>query len=139
MHTKMRRVTLVRQQPAKLVLKVFIKSDGSVRNMVTMLSSQLLVMQNEALIALCLMSSLFLPHQDNDVNLARILIDCDLGGKMAKFIQRSADTMTKEIVENVQTLMTLLRTSDTLIEHLNDHGIDELLQTIPILTEYCTL
>lgn len=125
--------------PNRSSLKVFIKSDGSVSNMVTMLSSQHLVMQNEALIALCIMSSLFLPNQDSDVNLARILIDCDLGGKLAEFIQRNTDTMTKEIVENVQTLMTLLRTSDTLIKHLNEHGIDELLKTIPILTEYCTL
>ncbi|XP_055312071.1 GTPase-GDP dissociation stimulator vimar isoform X2 [Sitodiplosis mosellana] len=123
-------------------LKAFIKNVGSVQSMVTMLSSQHMVMQNEALIALCIMSSLFIPYTDNDaadVNLARILIDCDLGGKLADFIQRNADTMTKEIVENVQTLMTLLRSSDTLIEHLNQHNIDELLKTIPILTEYCTL
>lgn len=126
-------------------LKAFIKNAGSVQSMVTMLSSQHMVMQNEALIALCIMSSLFIPYASdntvatNDVNLARILIDCDLGGKLADFIQRNADAMTKEIVENVQTLMTLLRTSDTLIEHLNQHNLDELLKTIPILTEYCTL
>ncbi|XP_031632499.1 rap1 GTPase-GDP dissociation stimulator 1 isoform X2 [Contarinia nasturtii] len=126
-------------------LKAFIKIAGSVQCMVTMLSSQHMVMQNEALIALCIMSSLFIPRAspasiaDNDVNLAKILIDCDLGGKLADFIQRNADAMTKEIVENVQTLMAPLRTSDTLIEHLNQHNIDELLKTIPILTEYCTL
>lgn len=120
-------------------LKMFIKNVGSVQSMVTMLTSQHMVMQNEALIALCIMSSLFITHSDNDINLARILIDCDLGSKLADFIQRNADAMTKEIVENVQTLMTLLRTSDILIEHLNQHNIDELLKTIPILTEYCTL
>lgn len=126
-------------QRQRTSLKAFIKNAGSVQSMVTMLSSQHLVMQNEALIALCIMSSLFIQSPDNDVNLARILIDCDLGGKLADFIQRNADAMTKEIVENVQTLMTLLRTSDTLIEHLSQHNIDELLKTIPILTEYCTL
>lgn len=120
-------------------LKAFVTNAGSVQSMVRMLSSQHLVMQNEALIALCIMSSLFIPSTENDVNLAKILIDCDLGGKLADFIQRNADAMTKEIVENVQTLMTLLRTSDTLVEHLSQHNIDELLKTIPILTEYCTL
>lgn len=123
-------------------LKAFIRNVGSVQSMVTMLSSQHLVMQNEALIALCIMSSLFISYTDNDatdLNLAKILIDCDLGGKLADFIKRNADAMTKEIVENVQTLMTLLRTSDVLVKHLNQHNIDELLKTIPILTEYCTL
>lgn len=120
-------------------LKAFIKNDGSVQSMVTMLSSQHMVMQNEALIALCIMSSLLIQNPNNDVNLGKILIDCDLGGKLADFIQRNADAMTKEIVENVQTLITLLRTSDILIKHLNEHNIDELLKTIPILTEYCTL
>lgn len=125
-------------------LKTFIKTDSGVQCMVTMLSSQHMVMQNEALIALCIMSSLFIqcPADDNDndhVNLAKILIDCDLGAKLADFIQRNADSMTKEIVENVQTLITLLRTSDTLTKHLNERNIDELLKTIPILTEYCTL
>lgn len=120
-------------------LKTFIKTDCAVQCMVTMLSSQHMVMQNEALIALCIMSSLFIQFPDNDVNLAKILIDCDLGAKLADFIQRNADSMTKEIVENVQTLITLLRTSDTLMKHLNERNIDELLKTIPILTEYCTL
>lgn len=120
-------------------LKTFIKTDSAVQCMVTMLSSQHMVMQNEALIALCIMSSLFIQSQDNDVNLAKILIDCDLGAKLADFIQRNADSMTKEIVENVQTLITLLRTSDTLVKHLNERNIDELLKAIPILTEICTL
>lgn len=133
-------VTATKAPPSsRSSLKAFIKNEGSVQSMVTMLSSQHMVMQNEALIALCIIFSLFIQSPDNDVNLARILIDCDLGGKLADFIQRNADAMTKEIVENVQTLMTLLRTSDILIEHLNEHNIDELLKTIPILTEYCTL
>lgn len=125
--------------PNRTSLKAFIKTDCAVKCMVTMLSSQHMVMQNEALIALCIMSSLFIQSQDNDVNLDKILIDCDLSAKLADFIQRNADAMTKEIVENVQTLITLLRTSDILIQHLHERNIDELLKTIPILTEYCTL
>lgn len=120
-------------------LKKFIENDGAVQCMVTMLSSQHLVMQNEALIALCIISSMFIQNQDNYINLVKILIECDLGSKLAEFIQRNADAMTKEIVENVQTLMALLRTSDALNQHFAEHNIEELLKTIPILTEYCTL
>lgn len=121
-------------------LKAFIGIDGAIESMVTMLTSQHLVMQNEALIALCIIASMFMKTTDaSDPNLAKLLIKCDLGAKLAEFIGRSADTMTKEIVENVQTLMTLLRTSNTLVQHLSEHNIDELLKTIPILTVYCTL
>lgn len=120
-------------------LKKFIQIDGCVRSMVTMLTTQHLVMQNEALIALCIMSSMFIQNLDNDLNLTKLFIDCELGQKLAEFIQRSADEMTKEIVENVETLMSLLRKSNILVKHLNDHDIDELLKTIPILKEYCTL
>lgn len=118
-------------------LKAFVSIDGTVESMATMLTSQHLVMQNEALIALCLIASVFTNHAD--VNLDKLFIECDLGGKLAEFINRSADTMTKEIVENVQTLISLLRVSPTLVKHLNEHNIDELLKTVPILTEYCTL
>lgn len=121
-------------------LRAFIGVDGAVASMVTMLTSQHLVMQNEALIALCIIASMFMKTGDaSDPNLAKLLIECDLGAKIAEFIGRSADTMTKEIVENVQTLMGLLRASDILVKHLNEHNIDELLKTIPILTVYCTL
>lgn len=120
-------------------LMKFIQIDGCVRSMVQMLTTQHLVMQNEALIALCIMSSMFIQNSDNDLNLIKLFIDCELGHKLAEFIQRSADEMTKEIVENVETLMSLLRTSDVLVKHLNDYDIDELLKTIPILKEYCTL
>lgn len=131
--------TVPTSPPNRSSLKAFIKNDDAVKSMVTMLSSQHMVMQNEALIALCIISSLFIPSPDNDCHLDRILIDCDLGGKLADFIQRNADAMTKEIVENVQILMQILCTSKTLVEHLNQHNIEELLKTIPILTEYCTL
>lgn len=120
-------------------LRKFCSIDGAVNCMVMMLSSQHLVMQNEALMALCIMSSIFVQNPSNDLNLIGILIDCDLGGNLANFMQRNADTMTKEIVENVQTLIALLRHSEALVNHLKNHNIDALLKTIPILIEYCTL
>lgn len=121
-------------------LKAFVSIDGTVDCMAIMLTSQHLVMQNEALIALCLISSMFNNSAvQHDVNLNEIYIQCDLGGKLAEFINRNADSMTKEIVENVQTLMKILRTSPAMVTHLQERNIDELLKTIPILTEYCTL
>lgn len=132
--------TLIGANANPASLKSFIAIDGAVASMVTMLTSQHLVMQNEALIALCIIASLFMKTTDaSDPNLSKLLIECDLGAKLTEFIGRSADSMTKEIVENVQTLMSLLRTSDILVKHLNEHNIDELLKTIPILTVYCTL
>lgn len=121
-------------------LKAFITTDGAVDSMATMLTSQHLVMQNEALIALCLISSVFMGQRSHsDVNLDELFIKCDLGGKLIEFINHNADTMTKEIVENVQTLIALLRVSATMVKHLNEKNLDAVLKTIPILTEYCTL
>lgn len=129
-------------------LRAFIKTDGAVECMVNMLTAQHLVMQNEALIALSMLSAVIIGNKSTGddetpetatANLTDLLISCDLGQKMAEFINKNADTMTKEIVENLQTLMSLLRKSDALISHLATHNIDELLKSIPILTEYCTL
>lgn len=113
----------------------FVQTAGAVDCMVNMLTSQHLVMQNEALIALCIMAAILGARSE----LEELLVACHLGQKLGEFIGKSADTMTKEIVENLQTFMTLLRRSERLVEHLNAHNIDELLKTIPILTEYCTL
>lgn len=128
-------------------LRAFVNTAGAVECMVNMLTAQHLVMQNEALIALSMLSAIIGNKSTGDaaspetasVNLTDLLISCELGQKMAEFINKNADTMTKEIVENLQTLMSLLRKSDALISHLATHNIDELLKSIPILTEYCTL
>lgn len=134
-------------------LRAFVRTSGAVECMVTMLTAQHLVMQNEALIALSIMTAVIgLKGGDSDdrsnsddteppitVNLNELFISCDLGRHLSEFITKKSDTMSKEIVENVQTFMGLLRVSDSLIEHLNKYNIDELLKSIPILTEYCTL
>lgn len=118
-------------------LKVFVKIDGTVNSMANMLTSQHVVMQNEGLIALIIISTVF--NQHTDVNLDEILINCEIGQKLSDFISKNSDTMSKEIVENLQTLMKLLKRSDTVNEHFNKFNIDELLKSIPILTEYCVL
>lgn len=117
---------------------VFVNVDGAVDSMVSMLTSQHLVMQNEALIALCIVVAI-LHGKDANVNVDELLIGCELGQRLSEFLAKSSDTMTKEIVENLQSFMTLLRRSEALVSHLDKHNIDESLKSIPILTEYCTL
>ncbi|XP_017839178.1 rap1 GTPase-GDP dissociation stimulator 1 [Drosophila busckii] len=126
-------------------LREFLANEGTVEAMVTMLTAQHLVMQNEALIALCILSVVYLSksgeaHQQQQTQrLQEELINCKVGAKLAELITKSSDSMTKEIVENLQNCVNLLKTSDNLVEHLEQHNINELLKSIPILTEYCTL
>lgn len=126
-------------------LQSFVRTEGAVDCMVNMLTSQHLVMQNEALIALSILASVIGSQSienaadGNDTNLDKMLVQCELGVKLCEMIAKSADSMTKEIVENLQTLVALLRKSAELGLHLEQRNIDEALKSIPILTEYCTL
>lgn len=130
--------TFVKSNPASL--RRFCETENAVKAMIVMLSSQHLVMQNEALIALCIISTLCMKDdQSEDDALIATFVANDIGQFIGTFIQRSADTMTKEIVENLQTLIALMRRSPRLVAHLNSNHIDESLNNIPILTEYCTL
>lgn len=122
----------------KTSLKAFVDVDGAVESMVNMLSSQHLVMQNEALIALCILSAIYL-EKIEPFNLQEKFIQCDLGKKLAELIIRFSETMTKEIVENLQNFTFLLKASGKLESHLDEYNINELLKSIPRLTEYCTL
>lgn len=123
-------------------LLAFVQTDGAVDCMVNMLTSQHLVMQNEALIALSILSSVIGSQSQlsaGNTSLDTMLVQCDLGVKIGEMIAKSADSMTKEIVENLQTFVALLRKSAELAVHLEQRNIDEALKSIPILTEYCTL
>lgn len=119
-------------------LRKFVAVEGSVESMVGMLTSTHLVMQNEALIALSILSTIF--HSKNeDVKLDELLVKAEVGAKLAEQITLNGETMTKEIVDNLQTFIKLLKTSEACTEHLKKHNIDELLKSIPSLVEYCTL
>jgi len=99
-------------------------------------------MQNEALIALCILSVVYLSQANEAAQAQRLqdeLVKCEVGKKLAELISKSSDTMTKEIVENLQNCVNLLKSSEQLVAHLEQHNINELLKSIPILTEYCTL
>ncbi|XP_037951929.1 rap1 GTPase-GDP dissociation stimulator 1 [Teleopsis dalmanni] len=124
-------------------LKEFIAIDGSIEAMVGMLTSQHLVMQNEALIALCILCVVYLNNAaasaEDAVNLQDAFVKYEVGKKLSELIKKSSDTMTKEIVENLQNFTNLLKSSEKLVVHLEQHNINELLKSIPILVEYCTL
>ncbi|XP_055534462.1 GTPase-GDP dissociation stimulator vimar isoform X2 [Wyeomyia smithii] len=119
-------------------LRKFVAVEGAVDSMVSMLTSTHLVMQNEALIALSILSTVF-HNKTADVQLDTLLIRADVGAKLAEQITLNGETMTKEIVENLQTSVKLLKASPECAEHLRKHNIDELLKSIPSLVEYCTL
>lgn len=119
-------------------LRKFVAVEGSVESMVGMLTSTHLVMQNEALIALSILSTIF-HNKNEDVKLDELLVKAEVGAKLAEQITLNGETMTKEIVDNLQTFIKLLKTSDACVEHLKKHNIDELLKSIPSLVEYCTL
>lgn len=123
-------------------LKEFMANEEALDAMIGMLTSQHLVMQNEALVALCIISVIYL-RKDNinedTVHLQDRLIKYNVGKKLAELINKTIDSMTKEIVENLQNFTNILCTSEKLLSHLEQHNITELLKSIPILTEYCTL
>lgn len=125
-------------------LNALMANDEAIEAVINMLNSQHLVMQNEALIALCILSVIYLQNDNlkNDETANKLqnsFIKYDVGKKLAELINKSSEMMTKEIVENLQNFINLLRCSDKLLQHLEENNINELLKSIPILTEYCTL
>ncbi|XP_035791085.1 rap1 GTPase-GDP dissociation stimulator 1-like [Anopheles albimanus] len=127
-------------------LRKFVAIEGAVASLVGMLASTHLVMQNEALIALSILTTIFHsksapnPRSEDSGTLDRLLIEAGVGSKLAEQITLNGESMTKEIVENLQTFVKQLHGgSEALVAHLREHNIDELLKTIPSLVEYCTL
>ncbi|XP_053663937.1 GTPase-GDP dissociation stimulator vimar [Anopheles marshallii] len=122
-------------------LRKFVTIEGAVASMVGMLASTHLVMQNEALIALSILTTIFHNKAATESNaLDALLIQAGVGSKIAEQITLNGESMTKELVENLQTFVKQLQSSnDALGAHLREHNIEELLKTIPSMVEYCTL
>lgn len=120
-------------------IRKFIQVDDAVKSIVGMLSSTHLVMLNEALVALCIITVTLQNKSQSTVNLDTLFIENSIGQKIAEFISKNTDTMTKEIIENLQTLISQLKQSDALANHLNQFDINSLMKNIPSLIEYCTL
>uniref|UniRef100_A0A182JHJ3 UNC-45/Cro1/She4 central domain-containing protein n=2 Tax=Anopheles atroparvus TaxID=41427 RepID=A0A182JHJ3_ANOAO len=122
-------------------LRKFVAIEGAVASMVGMLASTHMVMQNEALIALTILTTIL--HNKTapeGTNLDQLLVQANVGEKLAEQIALNGESMTKEIVENLHTFVKQLHSSrEALGAHLRENNIDELLKTIPSLVEYCTL
>lgn len=117
----------------------FVQVPGTVPCMVSMLSSQHMVMQNEALIALTILSVNFLHRNPDEVQLTEQFIKAGLGQTMATFVQTHSEAMTKEVVDNLKTLVGILRRQDEVAKHLDEHNMEDLLKCVPQIVEYCTL
>lgn len=115
----------------------FVKVEGSVEVLVNMLVAAHLIMQNEALIGLTLLSS----YSRQKEVLNEKLIQANVGKHLSDFIQQIAelDRTTNEIVDNLRTFLSILDKSDALKMHLSEHNISEKLKTLPSIQELATL
>lgn len=120
-------------------LKVFARVPGAMRAMVEMLISQHMVMQNESLVALTILASFLRHEKDAEVVVDQALIEANVGLHLAGFMKHQNETMTKEIVDNLKTLMAVIEQSEKVKEHLRSHRVEEELKDIPVHVEYCTL
>lgn len=121
-------------------LENFVKIDGTVEALIKMLGqSTHLIMQNEALIALSIITiSFYQKNQSKDLD--EILIKHNLSKMLADFISNSSDTMTKEIAENVQSFIKILNSSEEMRANLKEScNVEELLKGIPSFKNLCTL
>lgn len=120
-------------------LKAFAKVPGALRAMVEMLTSQHLVMQNESLVALAILVSFLRNDQEAEVVVDQTLIEANVGLHLAGFMKHQNETMTKEIVDNLKTLLAVMERSPKMKQHLESQRVAEELQNIPVHVEYCTL
>lgn len=124
------------EESAEMVTN-FIKIDGSVNVLVKMLCAAHLIMQNEALIALTLISTC---TKEKEI-LHEKLIAYEIGPSLAEFIKKISelDRTTNEIVDNLKTLLSILDKSESLKKYLSEHNISEQLKSLPSIQELATL
>lgn len=116
-------------------LKAFINVEGSVDVLVKMFDSAHVVMQNEAVLALTIIALLIREHE----GLAKLLTEANIAEAISDFIRRISETerITNEIIDNLSTLITVLKKSDDMKIYFNLKGIDE--RRIPRMRELATL
>lgn len=119
-------------------LRVFTTIDGTVDTLVKMLLSAHLVMQNEALMALTLIVCNLADQKDQ---LSTTFIASSLGQTLVDFIQRISEMerTSNEVVENLNTLVSVLERLETVKKHLSEHNIEEKLKIFPRIQQLATL
>lgn len=120
--------------PSNDSLQKLISVPGAIDVLVKMLSAAHVVMQNEAIIALTIITT-----SQNNEHFFKILIDVNLADSIMDFIQRVAETerITNEIIDNLRTLITVLKKSEQMEKYLNEKNVDE--KSIPRVKELATL
>lgn len=120
--------------PSNDSLQKLISVSGAIDVLVKMLAAAHVVMQNEAIIALTIITT-----SQNTENLINILIEANLADSIVEFIQRIAETerITNEIIDNLRTLIKVLKKSEQMKKYLNEKNVDE--NSIPCVKELATL
>lgn len=120
--------------PSNDSLQKLISVPGAIDVLVKMLGAAHVVMQNEAIIALTIITT-----SQNNEHFIKILIDVNLADSIVDFIQRVAETerITNEIIDNLRTLITVLKKSEQMEKYLNEKNVDE--KSIPRVKELATL
>lgn len=117
-------------------LNVLLSVDGSVDVLVKMLLSSHVIMQNEGVLALTLIAS---SSKEQLGQLEKMLIESNISSAISDFIDRIAETdrITNEIIDNLSTFITVLKSSEVLKKYLDENRIDE--KAIPRIQELATL
>lgn len=120
--------------PSNDSLLKLISVSGAIDVLVKMLAAAHVVMQNEAIIALTIITT-----SQNTENLIKILIEANLADSIVEFIQRIAETerITNEIIDNLRTLIIVLKKTEQMKKYLNEKKVDE--KSIPRVKELATL
>jgi hypothetical protein len=115
-------------------LKSFIEVNGTISVLAKMLSSTHALMQNEGLLALTIVTLIL-----KSPNLNKLLKDASLAEAIQDFISKISETerMTNEIIDNLTSLITVLKKSEEMREYLDSKGINE--NSIPRVKELATL
>jgi hypothetical protein len=120
--------------PSNDSLENLIGVSGAIDVLVKMLSAAHVLMQNEAIIALTIIAS-----SQTSEYFIKSLIEANLAESIAEFIQKIAETerITNEIIDNLRTLITVLKKMEAIKKYLNEKNIDE--NSIPRVKELATL
>lgn len=125
-----------RETPTSLdPLQTFISVNGAVDVLVKMLSAAHVVMQNEAVIALTIIT---ISTQSSE-SYIKMLIDANLAESIQEFTRKISETerITNEIIDNLSKLIAVLKKSDEMKKYLDEKAIDE--KSIPRVKELATL
>lgn len=116
-------------------LKTFISVNGAVDVLVKMLTAVHVVMQNEAVFSLAIIT---VPNISSTTYID-MLINANLAESLQEFIRKISETerVTNEIIDNYSTFITVLKKNEQMKKYLEEKKID--VNSIPRVKELATL